>query len=89
MSSETKCNQDDRNVQTCSFASQAANEAVEKTFAILGVNVHEPKEVEEFRKSLRFGDSMRKAADKGVLALVVVLVGMGTAVFFARFGIKG
>lgn len=66
----------------CKFASRTAKVAVHQTFAILGVDVDNPAAVEEFRKSLRFGDSMRKAADKGLLALVVVVVGMSSAVFW-------
>jgi hypothetical protein len=73
--------------KACKFASQAAHDAVRQTFAILGVDVDSPKEVEEFRKSLRFGDSMRKAADKGLLALVVVITGLGVAALLAGLGI--
>lgn len=53
---------------------QAADEAVKKMFAILGVNVDEPREVEEFRENLRFGASMRRAADKGLMVTVSVIV---------------
>jgi len=46
---------------------------VRKVFAILGVDVDVPKEVEEFRENLRFGASMRRAADKGMLTIIGVL----------------
>ena len=49
---------------------QAADTAVRKVFAILGVDVDVPKEVEQFRENLRFGASMRRAADKGMLAII-------------------
>lgn len=55
-------------------ARQSAEIAVKKVFAILGVNVDEPKEVEEFRENLRFGATLRRAADKGMFALVAVIV---------------
>ena len=49
---------------------EAADEAVKKVFAILGVDVDVPKEVEQFRENLRFGANMRRAADKGMLAII-------------------
>lgn len=58
----------------CPHVKQAADEAVKKVFAILGVDVDVPKEVEEFRENLRFGASMRRAADKGMLTIIGVLV---------------
>lgn len=82
--SETPCNTGEAG---CNYATQAAAQAakaaVRETFAILGVDIDSPAEVEEFRKSLRFGDTLRKAADKGVLALVVVITGMGAAALWA------
>lgn len=64
----------------CPHAEESARRAVKMAFAILGVNVDEPKEVEEFRENLRFGASMRRAADKGWMAVVgVVAVGLASA----------
>lgn len=54
----------------CPHIKEAADEAVRKVFAILGVDVDVPKDVEQFRENLRFGASMRRAADKGMLAIV-------------------
>lgn len=73
---------------SCPAARGAAKEAVRQVFAILGVDIDNPKEVEEFRKSLRFGDSLRKAADKGFLAFVLILVTVAWGVFAAGFKIK-
>lgn len=53
---------------------QAADLAVKKVFSILGVDIDRPKEVEEFRENLRFGATMRRAADKGLMALVGVVM---------------
>lgn len=54
----------------CPHVKHAADAAVKQVFAILGVDVDVPKEVEQFRENLRFGASMRRAADKGMLAIV-------------------
>lgn len=51
---------------------ESSDKAVRKVFAILGVNVDEPAEVESFRDDLRFGRRLRKAADKGFLAFAGV-----------------
>ena len=61
---------------------EAADRAVKKVFAILGVDVDKPESVEEFRADLRFGKRLRKAADHGTLALIgVVAVGFAAAVW--------
>lgn len=52
---------------------EAADRAVKKVFAILGVDVDKPESVEEFREDLRFGKRMRRAADHGLLALMGVI----------------
>lgn len=56
-------------------ARQSAEIAVRKTFAILGVNVEDPRQVEEFREDLRFGSLLRQAARRGIFAVVVVVAG--------------
>ena len=61
---------------------EAADRAVKKVFAILGVDVDRPESVEEFREDLRFGKRMRRAADHGFLAIVgLITVGLGAAVW--------
>lgn len=67
----------------CPHVKEAADEAVKKVFAILGVDVDVPKEVEQFRENLRFGASMRRAADKGVLAIVGAIAVAGLAALWA------
>ena len=47
---------------------EAADRAVKKVFAILGVDVDKPESVEEFREDLRFGRKLRKLADKSLFA---------------------
>lgn len=57
------------------YAEQAADKAVHKTFAILGVDLDDPEALENFREDLRFGKRMRKAADNGLMTAVSVLTG--------------
>ena len=56
-----------------SVSERAADKAVKKVFAILGVDINKPESVEEFREDLRFGKKMRKLADHGVFVLVALL----------------
>lgn len=65
-----RCKEDEAIIQA------AADHAVKKTFAILGVDVADPESVEEFRQDLRFGKRMRKMADHGQLVMVG-LIGAG------------
>jgi len=70
--------------QHCTDAAcqEAADRAVRKVFAILGVDVDKPESVEEFRADLRFGKKLRKAADHSVLVFIgVVVVAMGAAIW--------
>jgi hypothetical protein len=62
--------------QPCPIASDAADCAVRKVFAILGVDIDVPKEVEDFRENLRFGAYMRKMVDRGGIAIFVTLCGI-------------
>lgn len=75
-----KCQQNPQ--QRCQHSEDAARQAVKQVFAILGVDVDDPKEVEDFRKDLRFGQSMRKAADRGLIVFVGVVV---SALAYALF----
>lgn len=56
------------------LAKQAADQAVRKVFAMLGVNMDDAESVEEFRRDIRFGGVLRRAADKGWTALIVTFV---------------
>lgn len=67
---------------TCPLAGDAADHAVKKVFAILGVDIDKPESVEAFREDLRFGKRLRKAADHGTLVLTgAIIVGMMWAVW--------
>lgn len=54
----------------------AAKAATKEVFSALGVDVNDPKQMEEFREDLRFGGRLRRAADKGFLAAVTMMVGV-------------
>lgn len=55
---------------TCDISQIMADKAVEKCFAIIGVDIHHPESIEEFREDLRFGRKLRKVADHSILAIV-------------------
>lgn len=66
----------------CEFADAAAERAVKRTFAILGVDVDQPASVEAFREDLRFGKRLRKFADYGALVFAgAVAVAMAGALW--------
>lgn len=67
--SKQHCVKDER----CEFAEEAADIAVRKVFAILGVDIDKPESVETFRDDLRFGKRLRKATDHGMLAVAAVI----------------
>lgn len=68
---------------TCQYSEDSAKKAVRDVFALLGVDVDRPEQVREFQESLRFGDKLRKTADKGIFAFIVSLATiLGAAMFF-------
>jgi len=79
------------NEQVNLHVERSAELAVKRVFAILGVDIDKPKEVEEFRENLRFGATLRRAADKGFLAMVIIIAGaivaMAWAGILSEFGI--
>lgn len=79
-----------RSQNDCPHAEESAKKAVKMVFAILGVDVDSPKEVEEFRENLRFGASMRRAADKGWMAIAgAAAIGVASAVWVGVGAILG
>ena len=72
------------NRQQCDdqLCQDAADKAVRKVFAILGVDIDKPESVEEFREDLRFGKRLRRASDQGMLAIIgLVSVGLAAALW--------
>lgn len=67
---------------------EAADRAVKKVFAILGVDVDKPESVEEFRSDLRFGKKLRRAADHGILVMMGVIVAAVMAAVWAGVSSK-
>jgi hypothetical protein len=62
---------------------EAADRAVKKVFAILGVDIDKPESVEEFRQDLRFGKKLRKAADHSLLVFFGAIVAAALAALWA------
>jgi hypothetical protein len=58
---------------SCDKPEEAAHRAVKQVFAILGVDVDRPDQVERFREGLRFGEAMHKYAKYGMLVMVGVM----------------
>lgn len=73
MSEKKSCSIEAR--AACPQSVEAADYAVKKVFAILGVDIDKPESVEEFREDLRFGKRLRKASDHGRLVMVGAFVG--------------
>jgi len=82
------CGDDTDRRKSCTHADEAADKAVKKTFAILGVDVDQPREVREFQESLRFGDKLRRNADKGALAFLVTMISLFAAAIWAGMTVK-
>jgi len=64
------------------LADRVAQHAVGALLAHLGVNAANPREVEEFRRSLRFAQDLRRAADRGFGALVTLFAAAVGAVLW-------
>ncbi|MDR2366434.1 MAG: hypothetical protein LBD68_11395 [Zoogloeaceae bacterium] len=63
-------------------ARRASEMTLEKTFAILGVDIHDPQQVADFQDSLRYLARLKKISDHGILALVAALsVGLVGVIF--------
>ena len=70
------------NENTQQLIDQAVDQAVAKTFATLGVDVNDPKSVEEFRADLRFGARLRRSSDHAwKVAVGMVVTGLGIALW--------
>jgi len=84
---EHSCDAAAPGVQQCYYSEyiseNAAELAVKKVFAILGVDIDRIESVEEFRDDLRFGRKMRKVADHGLLAFFGVVAAAFAAAVWA------
>lgn len=71
----------------CQKPEEAARKAVKHIFEILGVNVDDPQQVENFRKGLRFGEEMLAISKKGKIALMMSIISLATV--YVVFKITG
>ena len=74
---------DERCLPAEAVSACAADRAVKKVFAILGVDIDRPESIEEFRADLRFGRKLRKIADQGTLAFIGVVAAALAAAIWA------
>ena len=58
----------------CPYAQEIADLAVKKAFAIIGINIDEPHEVEEFRNTIRFSALAQKFTLHAAIITVGVLI---------------
>jgi peroxiredoxin len=77
--------EDDLCTEAEKAADESAKRAVKLVFAILGVDIDTPAQVQKFQEDLRFNASLRKAAEKswmgmwgtfgiGIAALIIYLL---------------
>ncbi|MFH1010331.1 MAG: hypothetical protein V1784_03750 [bacterium] len=60
-------------MEDCPNVQRAADLAVKKVFAILGVDIDKPDQIECFQQDLRFGRHMRRISDKVTVAVYVTV----------------
>lgn len=66
-----------------------AKAAVKEVFYMLGVDVDDPKQVEAFRRDIRFSGDLRRSAAKGFGAFIAVLVTGAAAYIWSKIGHPG
>lgn len=72
-------------VAGCQKPEEAARKAVKHVFEILGVDVDNPVQVEDFRRGLRFGEDMLRMTNKGKIAILMSFIGLSTAAVWKTF----
>ena len=68
------CDKVQEQTSKCPHADESADRAVEKTFAMMGVNIHDPESVSGFQQDLRFNRTVRRISDKINITIIVVIV---------------
>ena len=71
-------------VANCQKPQEAAKYAVKHMFEILGVDVDDPKQVENFRKGLRFGEEMLAMTSKGKIAIMMSTIALVTTYIWVK-----
>jgi len=57
--------------EKCMEAERAADAAVHKTFAIMGIDVDSPKQVSEFQEGLTFNRKLNVMANRTVIGVII------------------
>jgi len=73
---------------SCTAGEVSAEHAVRRVFAILGVNIDEPKEVAAFQDTVKFAGRLNKILDRSVLAFFVALATCLAGWVAYKFGFK-
>lgn len=83
---------DPNSAEHCHMAEGAADQAVKKVFAILGVDIDNPEQVERFREDLRFGRTLRQVANKFLMGVTgAAALGVAIAIWYgimSKMGMK-
>ena len=69
--------------ENCPHAASAADMAVKKTFAILGVDINDPQQVSKFQEDIRFSGKLRRKTEAGIIPVFIVTLGLIGAAFIA------
>ena len=74
-------------VSNCQKPEEAATRAVKHVFEILGIDVDNPKQVENFRRGLRFGEDMYLYSKRAKLAVLFSMISLATAaIWYSLWG---
>jgi hypothetical protein len=72
----------------CRESELAAKLAVREVFAILGVDIDHPEQVNKFRKGINFGQDLQKFANRGIITFVVVVATLAAGSLFLGIAYK-
>lgn len=68
----------------CRLPEAAADSAVRKVFAILGVDIDDPQQVQRFQDQLRFTAKLQDVFDKGFFGVLAAAASIATAAVIAK-----
>lgn len=80
------CNKKDPTLP-CPHAIAAADTAVERVFAIIGVNIDDPEKVSQFQEELRTVRKVKRATDSSIRVILTTTITICVAYCLAKLGI--
>ena len=72
----------------CDSGMLAAERAVERVFAILGIDIHNPKQVSDFQDTMRFATRLNKVMERSTFAFFAALAACLAGWIAYKFGFK-